>query len=113
MDVDCNQNKGGYKEKQLELLKQWHSLCCLLFAEEYLTFVRRILLVLDRAFVFLLEQDLEIMDDLRNENSAARSSILSPSKGKVMNFPSSFGGSDSTCMFGDCERWELLVYRGI
>ncbi|KAL7520673.1 LOW QUALITY PROTEIN: hypothetical protein ACHAWX_005390 [Stephanocyclus meneghinianus] len=93
VDVDCDQNKGGYREQKLELLKQRHSVCRILYAEEYLTFVRSIFLVLDRTFVFLSEEDLEIMDELRNENSGARSGTLSPPKGKVTERSSSFGRS--------------------
>ncbi|KAL7490110.1 hypothetical protein ACHAW6_015872 [Cyclotella cf. meneghiniana] len=92
-DVDCDENKEGYREQQLQLLKQWHSVCRISYAEEYLTFVRSIFLVLDRAFVFLAEEDLEIVDDLRIENSCANSGILSPPKGKVTERSTSFGGS--------------------
>jgi hypothetical protein len=75
---------------RLEVLKQWHAVCRVAYAEEYLTFVRSIFLVLDRAFVFMSEDDLEMI------NSGRVASFVGENlKGKVMDRTSSFGGVNS------------------
>lgn len=43
-----NNANTGLQEQRLDLLKKLHSVCRLSYAEEYLTFVRSIFLVLDR-----------------------------------------------------------------
>jgi cullin-4 len=80
---------GLLQEQRLELLRQWHSVCRVSYAEEYLTFVRSIFLVLDRAFVFMSEEELE---NIHSRGSAVEETTL---KGKVLDRNTSFGGSNS------------------
>ena len=87
LDIEEKDNSDmEVQEKRLKFLKQWHSVCRVSYAEEYLTFVRSIFLVLDRAFVFVSENDLEMA------NNASENHDL---KGKVIDRNSSFGGASS------------------
>ena len=78
--------EAGSQEQLLVLMKQWHLVCRLSFAEEYLTFMRSIFLVLDRAFVYMSEENLEML------NGVDYSEAL---KGKVLDRTAAFGGNNS------------------
>ncbi|KAL7470770.1 hypothetical protein ACHAXS_011044 [Conticribra weissflogii] len=66
-DIDSNHNNSSSgnessvtpAEKRYDILRRMHSICKVSYAEEYLTFIRSIFLVLDRAYVFYSEEDLE------------------------------------------------------
>jgi hypothetical protein len=97
--LGTDEKHQGLHEKRLELLKQWHAVCRVSYAEEYLTFVRSIFLVLDRAFVFMSECDLEML------NSGSNAVVGENLKGKVMDRTSLFGGVNSRVW----ELWEVGI----
>jgi len=67
LDIDNTHNNSGNvnessvtpAEKRYDVLRRIHSICKISYAEEYLTFIRSIFLVLDRAYVYFSEEDLE------------------------------------------------------
>lgn len=111
--TSININEEPSNQQRYALLKQMHTICRLSYAEEYLTFVRSIFLALDRAFVFVADEDLEGMVGDANDEDAMEIDATqqqkwktSPPKGKVVERSSLSVSASNTRIWG---LWDIGI----